>query len=362
MSLEPELVATLCVVSMSEQSADRAQSLVSRNPDWDDVMQLARARNVAPAVLKSLTDSSLNGVPEAVRERASAELLAARAAIMGRVLAGNHVIEQLEKAGIATITLKGAATGITAYGDPSLRNFADLDLLVAPGGIPAARDLLVKFGLEPQYHENDEQQLLRQGHALEFMRTTLKVELHTELISKYLRVPFDLSDIWQSSRVVRCADLEMRVLSPSIEFLFLSVHGAKHEWNSFRWIADIANLSRRLTPRDSSLIAERANEMHCLRLVSLSCQLIRDACNVESGPELETIRRSFDTSEMSGQVLSRFGLGPSKQVKPSLIARTHPALAPQVFWCTARERWRDRIFSTLDLVFRRRLYSLSARQ
>lgn len=343
----------MCIVPMPPPAVERVARAISDKPDWDSLLQRAVAMQVGPAVFTNLTGLPEGDLPAYVRERAAAELLTARAAIMGKVLAATHLLQIFGDAGITTIVLKGLATGTTAYGDPSLRDFADLDILLRPEEIPAARDLLAGQGFAPHFEEGAERRLLRAGHALEFMRPALKVELHTELVSRYLRVAFDLSEVWKTSRVVRCAGHDTRVLAAPVEFVFLAAHGAKHEWNNFRWICDIAQLVTRLSGQDRAAIVDLASRLHCSRLVALAAQLVHDAFGVDCGPELEKLRASLDTADLSMRVLGRIGIAERHAGdRISLLAGLHPAMPALLFWCSTRERWRDRVLSTADLIFK----------
>lgn len=115
--------------------------------------------------------------------------------------------------GIPVIVLKGPATGLTAYGDPSLRAFGDIDLLVSKPDLIRARDFLFATGYERDYESGSEANMIRAEHALEFSGPNAKVELHSTLLSRYLRVPFDRDMIW--ARLAQRDTPARKCLSPS---------------------------------------------------------------------------------------------------------------------------------------------------
>ena len=345
-----ELLSALSLFPMPGSAETRAKQLISRDPDWDLMFQRAHSLEILPVVYANLAEPGLLDIPVGIRNRAARQLQTARARIMARVLTANHVLERFASEGISTLVLKGPATGVSAYGDPSLRNFADLDVLVRREAVGASRDLLLSLGFKPHYEPEAEDRLLLAGHALEFMRPTLKVELHTELMSRYLRVPFVNEEVWGTSRFVRCADASIRVLSPDIEFIFLAAHGAKHEWLGFRWICDVGHLARRLSREERLAVAARSRRLNSLKLVALAVQLVRDAFALECGEELETVRRQFDSIALSRHVLSRFcvdAIGSSAVTR--VLGRVHPVIPSLIFWSRTRERWRDRLLPVVSL-------------
>jgi hypothetical protein len=158
------------------------------------------------------------------------------------------------------------------------------------------------------------------------MSETFKVELHTELLSKYLRVPFDNERIWATSRRVVCGDEEMSVLAPEIEFLFLSAHGAKHGWFKFRWLCDIAQLIPRLDDSDIERVVALANELNARKLLSLALQLAKDTFDIALPPGLERARTAYDTVKMSGTVLESIGVNEASRAdRHGWMSRISPA-------------------------------------
>lgn len=277
-----------------------------------------------------------------------------RIRVLASVLRTNRVIEKLRDAGIAVIVMKGPATGVTGYDDPSLRPFSDADFLVKPEDVGAAVRVVRDLGFEPLYDKSDEAALLRAGHALELMSDTFKVELHTELLSRYLRVPFDNDAVWASSRTVRCGGEDIEVLAPEVEFLFLCAHGAKHEWFKYRWICDIAQLVPRLTDSDIERLIELSHELNARKILSLALQLARDTFDLALPLPLEAARTAYDTGKMSRTILGNVGVDQVVATRGmSWMSRISPAMPLLAFWMSTRERLRDRIMSAADLALNR---------
>jgi Uncharacterised nucleotidyltransferase len=62
-----------------------------------------------------------------------------------------QVADRLDDAGVPFAVLKGVATANIDYADPSHRQFGDVDLLVDPGDLGAAREALERKGWRQAY-------------------------------------------------------------------------------------------------------------------------------------------------------------------------------------------------------------------
>src|SRR6476620_4463178 len=98
--------------------------------DWPRLMELARQHNVLPLVYRGLKQArGLSVATEVMHEWSS--LYRANAA---RAIQLTHALfdflDRFAKAGISAIPFKGPMLAAAAYGDLSLRQAGDLDLLV----------------------------------------------------------------------------------------------------------------------------------------------------------------------------------------------------------------------------------------
>jgi hypothetical protein len=57
-----------------------------------------------------------------------------------------QTLELLRESGIQTVPFKGPALAVQAYGDLSLRQYDDLDLLIHEADVPRAYQLLIANG------------------------------------------------------------------------------------------------------------------------------------------------------------------------------------------------------------------------
>lgn len=354
MKPEVELAIVLCRTPLTQRQRARANSVVSLATDWDFFFAYAARAQVEPAALSNLLTLDRETIPQHVCDTAEARALEARAVSLSRTLVMNDLLRRFDSLKIPTIVLKGAATGVTCYGDPSLRTFGDVDLLVRSADIRRARAALLESDYVPSYDLAVEDRLLQAGHALELSSANAKVELHSVLISRYLRLDFDLASVWETSRVVMCAGQEIRVLAKDVEFLFLAAHGAKHEWMQLRWLVDIAQLAETLTDDESSQLVALASGLHARGLLATALQSVERV--FESVPRSEVLRAASQPGNPNrriGSVLRHVEVE-TEVPSPSLprLARLHPGLPMLLFWISTRERFRDRIACVVNVVLK----------
>ena len=117
--------------------------------DWDCLIAIAHQHRVLPLVYRSLTRMNA-AVPERAinRLRATFQANVRRNLFLCSELL--RIIELFRENGIASIPYKGPIVASLVYGDISLRQFADLDVIVPIPDVTKARALLVARGYRPE--------------------------------------------------------------------------------------------------------------------------------------------------------------------------------------------------------------------
>jgi hypothetical protein len=262
------------------------------------------------------------------------------------------LVIEFAKAGIDVLVLKGPALGLMAYDDPSLRGFADADLLVRKSDLPLAVDTLLALGFRPDYDRANEYELISRQHALEFSREGNKVELHWALLSRHLRCDIDVDELWREARSVECAGQEIRVIAPEHLFLFICAHGAKHEWERLRWICDVAQLSERLTNDEVSVVIDLAARIHARRLLLLGLVLARDILAADiTRFQPSNIGDERQVRGLAQMTLARLGFLESGSTRRNSLVQLDQRLGVLAYWIGARERPRDRIACMATVLF-----------
>lgn len=100
-------------------------------------------------VLECRHRAQLQQLPPALAEGVSAERRRHVVRSLGQVRACLEAVAALERAGIASLPLKGVALSWRLYGDIGIRQSGDVDLLVDPDEVIAAVPILQALGYQP---------------------------------------------------------------------------------------------------------------------------------------------------------------------------------------------------------------------
>ncbi len=185
-----------------------------------------------------------------------------------------RVLDQFASVGIGALVVKGPVLAVRAYGDPAMRSYGDLDLLVRQRDIRRATDLMMAAG----YHAAVTFAAIDAGkipgqYLFSRADSNLLVELHNDLTLRYFprRLPLEA---WFERQV--CVQLDSReapALSVEDELVLICVHGAKHLWERLMWIADVAALVSRQANLDWERAAFSAKVVGAARMLHVGLGL-----------------------------------------------------------------------------------------
>jgi hypothetical protein len=145
-----------------------------------------------------------------------------------------EILLDLQRAGAASLPLKGAALAEGAYANPALRPMADLDLLVHPDEAAAAHSVLTALGytltaLEPWPGFNQRYRQVLEYHKPVQDSSSILLDLHLGLVDLpiYRRIP--LQELFQRAGRATLANVETSIPAPEDQLLILCAHLGLHE-------------------------------------------------------------------------------------------------------------------------------------
>jgi hypothetical protein len=155
---------------------------------------------------------------------------------------GARAIRVLERAGIGTLALKGAALSVLAYGDRGARQMVDFDLLVPRERVMEAIAALAGGGFRPHEAFPDPERRVPVHHSTAFVHERgQEIDLHWYAL--WQSSPDQ--DFWEAAVPIEFEGVATRTLCPSDQLIQVCAHGA--EWTparSLRWVADALVLLR----------------------------------------------------------------------------------------------------------------------
>lgn len=280
---EAELLLATVKGYLGTATEDSLEESLAGELDWAHVESAARRHGILPIVFEQLTEhrdsvpeDTLSSLEAATREIAQRNLL-----LLEETLT---LLDGFDSYGLRAVPYKGPVLGATLYGDVSLRQSLDIDLLVDADDVAMGETLLLESGYERDERQQRYDRVLGGNGALHhqtFYRSEqgLKVELHRRLTSHWMVNSLRLADLLDSLESVAVHGESVSVLAPENRLLALCVHGTKHNWERLEWLCDVAELvSQREV--DWELALARARVFGVERPVLIGLYLVSDLLDV----------------------------------------------------------------------------------
>jgi hypothetical protein len=243
---------------------------------WERLLSLAEQHCVIPAVFNLLQDrpdvpASIQSAVKARFQRNVRNALRLSAALSG-------ILQRFEGSGIEVLPHKGPVLAELLFGDVTMRQFGDLDLLIRARDIPRARAALQELGYEPNLllSARQERAYLRSGYEYVFGCDAAKylIELQWQILPRFYSVGFDMDALFARSVETEFEGQRARMLRKEDLMLVTCVHAAKHEWSRLGMLRDIAALGG--LDLDWNWVEHEARRLGIVRIVLISLLLARD--------------------------------------------------------------------------------------
>jgi hypothetical protein len=258
---------------------------------------------------KSLKSVCWEIVPEATQlelESFAQKNLQKNLFLMGELL---QLLGVFQQNGIPIAAFKGPVLAELVYRDLSLREFADLDVMVRQADLRKAEDILNARGYVAQFPDRDYRStfLSYQGqYAFCHSQTGCWVDLHWRLSSKGVAFPVQPAEVWSKLRQVTIAGRTVLTLANDDLVLFLAAHGTKEGWRRLVWVNDFAELLRKCQDINWAEILDRAHRFHSLRSLLLAINLASTLLGAPAPANvIETARANSAVRALSEKARSR---------------------------------------------------------
>ena len=206
-----------------------------------------------------------------------------------------QVLERLASLDVGVLVTKGPALSVRCYGQPWMRQYGDLDLVVRDKDIESIIGGMLELGYESRLS-------LSAIHAAkspgEYVVTSkdkkVHVEFHTEKTFRYHPKPLRIEGLFERRSTLAIDGHNVPVLSLEDELVLICIHGAKHFWERLMWISDVAALISSQAPNWERTMAI-ANEVGAERMLFLGLLLASDVLGAELPPNVEAKVRAHHT-------------------------------------------------------------------
>lgn len=238
------------------------------------IIALASAHGILPLVYKTLKkllqdSSSLNPQHITLNTTLINELslhyqsIAKRNMLMTSELI--KIMHLLKENHIEALALKGPTLSQMAYGDITLRQYSDLDILVNEREILKAGSVLDEHGYDPSFTIKilKNETCLSSTNDLSFYNPSngLLIELHWRLFREKIGQHLSFNQISENKQILKINGKSLSTLSSEMLLAYLCLHGSKHAWERIEWICDIDRLVRSEINLDWDKIIKIVKEM-----------------------------------------------------------------------------------------------------
>ena len=303
----------------------RIHELLADGVDWETVLATAESHRIVSLLYRKLRDHCGEQTPDRVLNRLRTRAETITKQNLRYTQAMLEIVQAARDAGIRVLPYRGPVLAEVGYGGLGLRQFGDIDLLIAPEDIDAMRDIVLEHGYEPDYFlestdsltDAQEQAYEKYAREVPFQNDAgVELELHWQVTWDYFPTEITLETVWNRRQEVSVAGTAVAGLSPEDRLLMLLVHGSRHAWERLGWVVDIDETVQRLEIA-WDVVWARAEDQHCQRMVALGLLLARDLFGTDvpapvarysAGDEtLDALREQWHAETLSGPTRDYFG-------------------------------------------------------
>lgn len=288
---EVEVLLICARTQMGSANSERLKVLLQEDIDWPELIRMATQHGVMPLLYWSLNTTYPEAVPKVTlaKLRNDFHLQARRSLLLSGELV--RLLHLFEAQGIPVLPFKGPVLAASAYGNLSLRQFCDLDILVREQDIEKAKQLFLSQGYRMKIErieltEGQEATFIRSQHIHKLVRESaypfihhekgLTVELHWRVMPKYFSFPIDSEQLWHNLEAVTIAGKTVPNVSPENALLTICGHGTKDCWTQLSRICDVAEIIRSHPQLDWAKLMQQASRKGVNRAVFLGLKLACD--------------------------------------------------------------------------------------
>ena len=283
------------------------RSLLQQQINWDYLFATAQAHGLLPLLHKHLTSVAGDLVPGHFLSRLKRESVANSQNVLHLIGKQLRVYKLFKENAIPIALFKGPLLAQMAYGEISLRQAGDIDVLIARQHFDRARNLLESLGYEmsPRLTPAQLASHLSNHCEIQFMRDEwfTVVDLHWELAPRSFVFKVKAEEVLSRLQSVSLAGTTVETFSAEDLVLYQAMHGAKHLWRRLEWISSLAESVRASSTLNWDTVVERASQARATRMLGLGLRLVEEFSDVRIPAHvLGTIDSDREMQQMSRSI------------------------------------------------------------
>jgi hypothetical protein len=340
---ENELIRLIARRGLDDERRAELRRLLKEEINWDYLFATAQAHGVLPLLHKHLSGE---GVPSHFLSRLKRESVANSQNVLHLIAKQLRVAKLFRENGVRVALFKGPLLAQMAYGEMSLRQAGDIDVLIGRNDFDRARALLESLGYEmsPRLTPAQLASHLSNHCELQFMRDEwfTVVDLHWDLAPRSFVFNLHADEVMSRLQSATLAGTTVETFGAEDLVLYLAMHGAKHLWRRLEWIASLSESIRATPALNWELLVQRAEQAHATRMLALGLRLAQKCCGLnipahvlaDVDPDCAMQRMS---EQVSAQLFNTFGAADSTETN--------------LYNLRIMDRKRDAVISALRAIF-----------
>jgi len=329
---EFDFLLDCCANSSRIERAERIRDI--RPLDWRRLIDLAEHHGVIPQVYRSLSVLPDVALPNSLRQ--SQERNARHTLWLTRELL--RILKKLDSYGIFALPYKGAVLAEILYGNVTLRQFSDLDLLIHSSDLPRIKSAFAELGYQRgiELAPREERDYLKSGYEYTFdsVQGRNLVEVQWRILPRFYSVDFDVEGFFTRAVPFTLGGMTLRTLCAEDLILVLCVHAAKHAWQQLSWLCDIGELARS-TQVDWNAVHQQAKHLGIQRMVAVSFFLAHKLLQKPLPHIVQAqLKKDVSIENLASEIIPMLVRGDDYDTESISYFR---------LMISVRERWRDRV-------------------
>ena len=259
------------------------RNLLRQPLEWNYLFSTAQNHGLLPLLHKNLSSAS-DIVPGHFLSRLKRESVANSQSVLHLIGKQLRILKVFKENGIPVALFKGPLLAQMAYGEFSLRQAGDIDLLITREHFDQAQAILESLGYEmtPKLTRAQLASHLNNHCEIQFMRDEwfTVVDLHWDLAPRSFVFKVTAAEVMSRLQTVSFAGTDVETFGAEDSMLYQSMHGAKHLWRRLEWITALAESLRSTSRLDWDILIDRATKAHATRFLGLGLRLVEEFSDV----------------------------------------------------------------------------------
>jgi hypothetical protein len=292
--------------AMPRPSPERFAALLKDTSNWSHLLRGAEDHGLISILAERVKNVGPSFVPPEARVKLRELQRSYSVSALQLTAEVFRVLEVFAVWGIDVLLTKGPALSARCYGDPGMRQYGDLDLIIHERDVRRATQSMLELAFDPRVPlAVIDSKKMPGEYAFRKSGTDLLIEFHTERTFRYHPRRLQIDKLFERRAFVVIDGRDVPALSLEDELILICVHGAKHFWERLMWIADVAALiSRQPLNWDRALAV--ANEVGAQRILRLGLRLASDLLGAELPFQLAaSVRSDRAVARFAAQIESR---------------------------------------------------------